>query len=117
MLNKAEQNYSTIEKELLTIVWAVHKFRPYVYGHRFVVITDHKPLQWVFSVKDPSSRILRWRIKLNDYDSIIHKPGRKRGCSISRVQIPCLYCFAIKRPQAKGFNVHKHPRPQIEVVG
>jgi len=44
ILNKAEQNYNTIEKELLAIVWAVKHFRPYVYGTKFLIITDHKPL-------------------------------------------------------------------------
>jgi len=44
ILNKAEQNYNTTEKELLAIVLAVKHFRPYVYGTKFLIITDHKPL-------------------------------------------------------------------------
>jgi len=47
-----------------------------MYGKRFTIVTDHKPLTWVFSVKDPSSRLLRWRLKLEEYDyQIIYKPG------------------------------------------
>jgi transposase InsO family protein len=39
-------------------------------------VTDHKPLTWVFNVKDPSSRLLRWRLKLEEFDYlIVYKPG------------------------------------------
>jgi len=77
VLTRAEQNYSTTEKELLAIVWAVKYFRPYVYGTKFKVVTDHKPLIWLFSVNDPGSRLIRWRLKLEEYDyEIIHKAGR-----------------------------------------
>ena len=43
-LHGAELNYSTIEKELLAIVFCVNYFRPYLYGHKFVLVTDHRPL-------------------------------------------------------------------------
>src|SRR5699024_10444066 len=76
-LNKAELNYSTTEKELLAIVWSVHHFRPYLYGRKFKIITDHKPLVWLFSVKDPGSRLMRWRLKLEEFDyEIVHKAGK-----------------------------------------
>lgn len=75
-LNKAEINYSTTEKELLTIVWGMRYFRPYLFGRKFVVVTVHKPLTWIMSVKDPGSRLLRWRIKLEEYDyDIVYKKG------------------------------------------
>ena len=75
-LNKAEKNYSTTEKELLAIVWGVRYFQPYLYGTKFTVVTDHKPLTWIMSVKHPGSRLLRWRIKLKEYDyEIVFKKG------------------------------------------
>lgn len=75
-LNKAERNYSTTEKELLAIVWGMRYFRPYLFGRKFVVVTVHKPLTWIMSVKDPGSRLLRWRIKLEEYDyDIVYKKG------------------------------------------
>jgi transposase InsO family protein len=75
-LNKAETHYSTSEKELLAIVWALKYFRPYLYGRKFKIVTDHKPLIWLMNVKDPGSRLLRWRIKLEEYHyEILYKRG------------------------------------------
>lgn len=89
-LNRAESNYSTIEKELLAIVWAVNHFRPYIYGRKFKIITDHRPLTWLFNVKDPGSRLVRWRLKLEEYDyEIIYKPGKlnSNADALSRIKL------------------------------
>lgn len=59
LLNNAEQNYATIEKESLAIVYCTNHFRPYLYGNQFTILTDHKPLQWLHSIKDPTSRLIR----------------------------------------------------------
>ncbi len=77
-LNKAERNYSTTEKELAAIVWAVKHFRPYVFGTKFKIVTDHKPLLYVFNIKDPGSRLTRFRLKLEEYNfEVIYKAGKK----------------------------------------
>jgi hypothetical protein len=75
-LNKAERNYTTSEKELLAIVWGIKHYRPYLYGRKFKIASDHKPLVWIMNIKDPGSRLLRWRIKLEEYDyEIVYKKG------------------------------------------
>ncbi|XP_032689886.1 uncharacterized protein LOC116853116 [Odontomachus brunneus] len=80
LLNSAEQNYSTIEKELLAIVYSVQHFRPYLYGRQFKLVTDHRPLVWLHSVKDPSSRLFRWRLKLLEYEyEVVYKGGKING--------------------------------------
>lgn len=89
-LNDSEVNYSTIEKELLAIVWATKYFRPYLFGRKFKILTDHKPLQWVMTLKEANSRLTRWRLKLSEYDfSVIHKTGKANtnADALSRVQI------------------------------
>jgi hypothetical protein len=75
-LVNAEKNYSTTEKEFLSIVWGCKQYRQYLFGRKFTIVTDHKPLTWVFIIKDLSTRLLRWRLKLEEYDyHIVYKPG------------------------------------------
>lgn len=76
-LNKSEGNYSTTEKECLAIIFGTKVFRPYLYGRKFKIVTDHKPLQWLFNCKDPSSKLVRWRLKLEEFDyEIVYKKGK-----------------------------------------
>lgn len=89
-LNDTERNYSTIEKELLGIVWATKYFRPYLYGRKFTIYTDHRPLQWLHSLKEPNSKLMRWKIKLEDYDyNVVYKKGKlnTNADALSRIPI------------------------------
>lgn len=77
LLKGAELNYSFIEKELFAIVFAVKHYRPYLFGRKFYLVTDHRPLVWAHRIKDPTSRLLHWLLKLRDYQyDVIYKPGR-----------------------------------------
>lgn len=100
VLNKAEINYSTIEKEALAIVWGVKHFRPYLFGRHFEILSDHKPLIWLMKTNDPGSRLLRWKIKLADYNFIIsHVSGYQNivADTLSRI----CHINAITRSQTK----------------
>ena len=48
-LRDYEKRYAQIEKETLSIVFGVERFHEYLYGHRFIVINDHKPLKSIFN--------------------------------------------------------------------
>jgi len=70
-LNEHERNYSTTEKELLAIFWSVNYFRPYIYGAKFDLLTDHQPLKWLFvktKGKDANQRLQRWVLRLAEYN-------------------------------------------------
>lgn len=76
VLNPAQQNYSTIEKELLAIVWAIDQFKHILYGFEFILYTDHRPLVYLFNLKNPSSKLFRWRLLLSEYQfKIVYKQG------------------------------------------
>lgn len=92
-LNDTESRYSTIEKELLAIVWACKHFRPYLFGRKFKIYTDHRPLRWLFSLKEPNSKLVRWRLKLEEYDyEICYKKGslNSNADALSRIKLNAL---------------------------
>lgn len=88
-LNETQKRYSTIEKELLAIVESIKAFRPYLYGRYFILITDHKPLCYLFNMKECNSRLFRQKIELLDYNfKIIYRPGAQNHVAdaLSRIE-------------------------------
>ena len=49
-LTPSEQNYSTTNQEGLAVVWALKKFKSYIYGTHFTIITDHNHREWVMYI-------------------------------------------------------------------
>ena len=79
-LSPAEQKYAVVEKEALGLVWAVTHFRVYLLGKPFVLITDHCPLKWLKTLKDPNGRIARWIMTLSEYQwDIQHRSGKENA--------------------------------------
>ena len=77
-LTPTEQRYSQTEKEALAIVWGIEHFHLFVYGAPFVLHTDHKPLELIYSnpVSRPTARIERWMLRLQEYDfKVVYKSG------------------------------------------
>ena len=67
-LKPNEQNLPVIERELLSIIWSLTKFRTYVYGCEILCFTDHRPLTWLNSLVKHSSRLARWALMLQDFN-------------------------------------------------
>lgn len=72
-LNRAERNYSQIEREALSVVFACEKFRQYLLGSPFVINNDHRPLLKFFSGKSGisphcSARLKRWALRLAQFN-------------------------------------------------
>ena len=67
-LNDAQLNYATAEKELLAIVFAFDKFRPYLIGNKVMVHTDHSAIRYLLTKKDAKPRLIRWVLLLQELD-------------------------------------------------
>ena len=64
LLNDAQLNYATTEKELLAVVYAFDKFRSYLVGSKTIVFTDHSALKYLMAKKDAKPRLIRWILLL-----------------------------------------------------
>jgi hypothetical protein len=67
-LKDAQLNYSTTEKELLAVVFALDKFRSYLLGSKIIISSDHAALKYLFSKKDAKSCLIRWILLLQEFD-------------------------------------------------
>uniref|UniRef100_A0A3B1JAI7 Gypsy retrotransposon integrase-like protein 1 n=1 Tax=Astyanax mexicanus TaxID=7994 RepID=A0A3B1JAI7_ASTMX len=96
-LTPAERNYSQLDKEGLAVMFGVQRFHKYLYGRKFTICTDHKPLLSLFNEMKAvpqmvSPRVQRWSVALRAYEYvIIYKPGKDHGNAdaLSRLPLPC----------------------------
>ena len=121
-LNKAERNYPTIERELLAIKWGIERFHPYLFLKKFFIKTDHRPLTYLTKNPKPSSRLLNWRLEIDNYDfEIQYKPGKSIGNAdaLSRIgnEIPNICdssdILAVTRSKTKNQNIPSLNHSQI----
>ena len=91
-LNDTQQRWPIIEKEAHAIVYSIKKFRPYLLGSKFTVMTDHKPLKYLFSSPfTASAKIQRWAILLSEYGCDINFiSGAKNRVADGLSRLPCL---------------------------
>ena len=57
-------NYTTIEKELLVVVYALDKFRAYFVGSDIIIFTDHLALKYLITKQNAKARLIRWVLLL-----------------------------------------------------
>ena len=79
-LTKAERKYCTTRREMLALVWGIRTYRPYLYGRRFQVRTDHNSLKWLHNFHEPEGQVARWLEVLSEFDfDVLHRPGKKHA--------------------------------------
>lgn len=91
--SKAETNYSTKEKEAAAVIFGIQRFKHYLQDKPFVIVNDHRPLQWLKTFKDETGRLGRWSITLANMNyTIRYRPGRvhENADCLSRISV----CFA-----------------------
>ncbi|KAL1317482.1 hypothetical protein AAHE18_15G136800 [Arachis hypogaea] len=69
VLNDAQKNYTTTEKELLVVVYAIDKFRSYLVGSKVIVYTDHAALKYLLTKQDSKPRLIRWVLHLKGIEN------------------------------------------------
>ena len=95
-LNDREAKWSTTEKECFAIIHAITVFKPYLFGQTFSVVTDHRPLEWLMSKKEPSGRLARWALKIQKYNITIgYRPGKTHQNADCLSRIPILPAAAV----------------------
>lgn len=77
-LNSAQISYTTTEKELLAIVYALDKFRSYLIGNKVIIYIDHKALRYMLNKDNAKPRLLRWLLLMHEFNvEIRDKSGRE----------------------------------------
>ena len=66
--NEAQENYSTTEKEMLTMVFSCEKFRPYILGSHVIIHTDHAAIKYLMAKKDAQPRLIIWVLLIQEFD-------------------------------------------------
>ena len=95
-LNKAEKNYSQLEKEGLSLVFGIKKFYPYVFGRSFELVTDHKPLLGLLgearsTSPQASARVRRWSLYLSMFEYTLKfrkTEAHANADALSRLPLP-----------------------------
>ena len=75
--NEAQENYSTTEKEMLAMVFACEKFRPYILGSHAIIHIDHAAIKYLMAKKEAKPRLIKWVLLLQEFDLEIKA---KKGC-------------------------------------
>ena len=111
VLSDAERNYSQIEKEGLSIVFAMQRFHRYISGRHFILYTDHRPLLKIFGPHDAiptttSARLQRWAIYLSSFNYSI---GFKK--SADHANADGLSRYPVDKPSVIDAEICKIQRP------
>ena len=108
--NAAERNYSTTEREALAVIFGIKKFEPYLYGRKFVLHTDHHSLKWLMSISDPTGRLARWSLLVQQYDfDIKHRPGAAHANADALSRRP----YTIPSPSLSAYDAPGVQTPRV----
>ena len=81
-LNNSQRSWATIEKEAFAAIWALQKFRRWIFWCSVTIYSDHNPLTYLTQASPRSSKLMRWALALQDYNLQFHyKEGRNNAAA------------------------------------
>jgi hypothetical protein len=88
--NAAESHFSSYKGECLATVWAIARFRCYLFGTQFTLVTDHQPFKWLMESDKLTGKLARWALILQKYDfQVVHRLGVANLDADGLRQNPC----------------------------
>src|SRR5690606_1096462 len=126
-MTTAEQKYSTTEKEVLAVIYALKQFRNYIGGQKTTIFTDHQAIQTILNWKHPTGRIARWITLLQGEDlEIRYKKGSSddktdalSGLPAEEVRVtrtPPGTLASITKEDAKPYNIQDAQKTDTDCV-
>ena len=120
-LTASEKNNAQLEKGALSLIYGVKKFHQYLYGRKFNLFTDHKPLTAILGPKKgiPSlaaARLQRWAILLSAYDYEIHfKPTTSHSNADGLSRLPLPVTGKAAQDEVSTFNIFQVYRHSLSL--
>jgi hypothetical protein len=116
MLNGAQCNYHITEKKLFAVVFALEKFRSYLFGTKVIVFIDHAALRYLLKKKGSKPRLIRWILLLQEFDlEIKDKKGAENHVAdhLSRLRTEDIQTETIREtfPDEQLYVLHSSTRP------
>ena len=102
-LSKSQQNWPVIEKEAYAIVFALQKLRQYLYGAKFTIKCDHKPLKFLFNSEIKNAKVQRWGLMMSEYDCTIEYIAGKANTQADM----------LSRIPGREADIHTAPKGQV----
>jgi len=111
-----EKRYGVTEMEGLGVVWAVKHFRPFLYGHRCELYTDHQALKSLLNTPQPSGKLARWGMAIQELDiHIHHRPGKHNENADALSRYPTQQ--PMSDDEQDGIVAVLEPEPPMEELG
>ncbi|GFX52904.1 transposon Tf2-6 polyprotein [Trichonephila clavipes] len=114
-LNPSQSKYNATVLEFFAIYTALNFFRPFLLGRKFKVFTDHKPLAGFLCNKNPSSKILRWKLALEEFNYDIHYIRGSLN-SVADHLSRCINNITIALPHSKDLIKMQHEDPVLSPI-
>ena len=123
-LSTSEKNYSQVEKEALSLIFGINKFRNYIYGRHFTLVMDHRALTALFGPKNEvpalaAGRLQRWALLLSSYNYTIEfrlTKAHANADGLSRLPLP-IKDEGESLSEVSVFNVSQINTLSVSVVG